>query len=201
MANINSILSKLSESLNSKAQAMEEKFKRIDADNSGSLSLTEFKELIYMHFTKTEITQQEILTIMRYFDSDGSGNIAFNEFSTKIKQAGGNFEMKTSYNEHKYEEKVNDASAQDLEKENQLFALQFFKKVVKGKRSRMIQAFRMADDQLAATISTDAVVEIMSTQVNVKDVDARRVCTLVFGDAKKISYESYMKLLDSVDCS
>merc|ERR1712216_1116783 len=112
----------------------------------------------------------------RYFDTDGSGNIAFKEFAEKI-----------------------DASAQDTEKEQQDMALGFFKKVVKGKKNRMIQAYRMADDQLASQVSRKAVEEIMANVIGVKAVDARRVCTKFFGEADVIPYTSFLKLLTYVE--
>jgi len=202
MANINAILVKLTRAMNSQSNSMEAAFREVDVDRSGSISMAEFKELLGRFFTEREITQQEILTIMRYFDEDGSGNIAFKEFSDKIMGHGndsmGQLVMTEAYNVEKYEQKVSDASAQDTEKEQQTMAMGFFKKVVKGKKNRMIQAYRMADDQLASQVSRQAVEEIMANVIGVKAVDARRVCMEFFGEVEMVTFGSFLKLLQFV---
>lgn len=201
MANINAILQKLFKQLHKQAMSMEDAFRKIDVDGSGSISLDEFKNLLSSSFSSTEITRQEVLTIMRYFDADGSGSISYDEFFLKIEESGNSgakYRMKEAYNVEKYEQKVSDSSEADLEKQQQMKAMQYFKKVVKGKKNRMIQAYRMADDQLASLVARAAVEEIMSNVIGMKVVDARRVCEEYFGGASAVKYSDYIRLLEFV---
>jgi len=195
MANIDTILTKMRSVFSDKSRSMESAFREMDEDGSGAITVVEFKQLISRHFSPTEITEQEMLTVMRFFDSDNSGTISFNEFAKKIRSDGGELKMDTSINVEAYAEKVNDAVYQDFEKQNELKAAAYFDEIVAGQRSRMLQAFRIADFNVTDSIPTHKVVAIMSEVLSMAPVDGKRVCKHKFGDTEAISLTQFKSIL------
>merc|ERR1719399_2255947 len=108
MANIDAVLAKFSSAMYSQMKDMKAAFERIDSDGTGQISFAEFKKLVGHFFKPSEVTEQEMLTIMRNFDSDANGSLSFDEFAGKIAEAaahGGQFQrMESSFNESKYAE-------------------------------------------------------------------------------------------------
>jgi len=212
MANIGVILKKLTRLFKHLDPARE--FQKHDTDNSGVISRVEFEEMIYQHITATEITKQEILTIMRFFDSDGSGSIGKAEFLSQMDSAKASDHIIESFNveTENYSDKTDAVDEEDLEQQKRVAALGFFKKKAKGKRAQMIQYYRMADVKLQESITTEAVVDIMHTLLAIEKRDAERVCKEFFGDkhtSKVVSsahsqlavsvvpFHAYLELLDS----
>ena len=65
-----------------RATDLEGFFKRMDKDNNGYLSVNEFRDAVQeMGF---QLTEQEIITIVRRYDLDGDGSISYPEFCTAV---------------------------------------------------------------------------------------------------------------------
>jgi Ca2+-binding EF-hand superfamily protein len=53
-------------------------FKRFDTDRSGSLSIPEFRQAV--RSLQIDLTEQELLTVMRHYDYDKDGKVQYGEF-------------------------------------------------------------------------------------------------------------------------
>jgi len=62
-------------------------FKLLDKDNSGSLNKTELEEGLnnFMRGFKVLLAKQEIVSLFKYFDADGSNSITYDEFLRGIR--------------------------------------------------------------------------------------------------------------------
>lgn len=197
MANINKILAKLGSLLYDGTKSMEEKFKKTDVDNSGEICQDEFRSLILQCMGRNTLTEQEILTLMRFFDSDGSGKISFKEFCEKIELGHGEFEMTKSVDLGKYESKLKDVELQDIESQYRVKAMKYFKKIVEDRMGDMKQAFRMADGAFNNKLSAGKVVQVMCSVLGMEPIDARRVLVSSFGsDTRDVTFEQFVALCE-----
>lgn len=82
MADIKETIRKLRNILEKRHTKISDSFRKIDTDKSGSISIEEFRQLFYDF--NIELCEQEIITIMRYFDKNNDGQISYQEFLDKI---------------------------------------------------------------------------------------------------------------------
>eukprot|EP00924_Labyrinthula_sp_SR-Ha-C_P015444 augustus_masked-scaffold_84-processed-gene-0.37-mRNA-1 protein AED:0.90 eAED:0.90 QI:0/-1/0/1/-1/1/1/0/616 len=73
------------EKLQNAGENLRNLFRKFDADKSGSLTFTEFRDLL-KHFNLI-LTEGEIAEIMSKYDSDREGTIDYNEFCERIENA------------------------------------------------------------------------------------------------------------------
>jgi len=135
--NMATIITKLRAMLLSKSNGLRKAFEDADKDSSGMLDFKEFASII--ETLRLDLSEQEIITIMREFDKDGNGQVSWNEFLKSVLPS----EVETQYkamNEQTWEEiKV---SAEQQEKDE----LDRFRSEMAGSIKRMNyvcdQAFR-----------------------------------------------------------
>jgi len=72
------IITKLRSMLISKSSGLRKAFEIADKDKSGTLDFKEFASII--ENLKLDLSEQEIIAIMRYFDKNGDGQISWSEF-------------------------------------------------------------------------------------------------------------------------
>merc|ERR1712178_98670 len=81
-SDVNSIVDKLKEKFRERNALIRDTFRRYDRDHSGVLNMEEFREAL--HKFNFDVSDQELITIMRRFDPDGDGGIRYNEFCEVI---------------------------------------------------------------------------------------------------------------------
>jgi len=81
-SDVSQIVEKLKEKFRENNTAIRDAFRRHDSDKSGHLSLDEFRQALKKF--NFDVTDQELITIMRRFDPDGDGGIRYNEFCEAI---------------------------------------------------------------------------------------------------------------------
>ena len=195
MANINKILAKLGSVLYENVASLQEQFAKSDLDNSGEICVDEFRGLITSHVGKDVLTAQEILTLMRFFDSDGSGKISYKEFASKIEAGHEKFEMTKSVDLAKYETQLKDVELQDIETQYRAKAVQFFNKIVDDRMGDMKQAFRMADNSFQNKLSAARTCQVMCDVLGMEPIDAERVLISVFGSGvKEVDFEAFVDM-------
>merc|ERR1711959_319684 len=57
-------------------------FRRFDEDHSGSLNMAEFRKALRKF--NFDVSDQELISIMRKFDPDGDGSIKYEEFCKSV---------------------------------------------------------------------------------------------------------------------
>jgi len=81
-SDVNIIVEKLKEKFREQSVLIRDTFRRFDRDHSGSLNMAEFREVLNkFHF---DVTDQELITIMRKFDPNGDGSIRYDEFCASV---------------------------------------------------------------------------------------------------------------------
>merc|ERR1711959_34862 len=81
-SDVQSIVDKLKEKFLEQNVAIRDTFRRFDRDHSGVLNMDEFREALRKF--NFDVSDQELITIMRKFDPDGDGGIRYNEFCEVI---------------------------------------------------------------------------------------------------------------------
>jgi len=77
-SDVSAIVEKLKEKFIQDNALIRDSFRRFDRDHSGVLNMDEFREALRKF--NFDVTDQELITIMRRFDPDGDGGIRYNEF-------------------------------------------------------------------------------------------------------------------------
>jgi Ca2+-binding EF-hand superfamily protein len=77
-SDVSAIVEKLKEKFIADNALIRDTFRRYDRDHSGVLNMDEFREALRKF--NFDVTDQELITIMRRFDPDGDGGIRYNEF-------------------------------------------------------------------------------------------------------------------------
>merc|ERR1712159_19944 len=81
-SDVSSIVDKLKEKLPEQNALIRDTFRRYDRDHSGVLNMDEFREALRKF--NFDVTDQELITIMRKFDPDGDGSIRYDEFCASV---------------------------------------------------------------------------------------------------------------------
>jgi Ca2+-binding EF-hand superfamily protein len=120
-SDVQSIVDKLKEKFLEQNVAIRDTFRRFDRDHSGVLNMDEFREALRKF--NFDVSDQELITIMRKFDPDGDGGIRYNEFCEVIlpedykevdHSSGGQIMHGENKRHHEAEEAAKDqAAAQD----------------------------------------------------------------------------------------
>merc|ERR1711988_730477 len=81
-SDVTAIVEKLKEKFREQAVLIRDTFRRVDEDHSGSLNMAEFKQALRKF--NFDVTDQELISIMRKFDPDGDGSIRYDEFCASV---------------------------------------------------------------------------------------------------------------------
>ncbi|RNF17292.1 uncharacterized protein Tco025E_04880 [Trypanosoma conorhini] len=85
-SNINRIVRKLRAMLTSKQTGLVEAFRAADEANKGGLQMDVFLEI--MQRLQLDLSEQEILSILRYFDKHGESYVSYEEFVARVMPEG-----------------------------------------------------------------------------------------------------------------
>jgi len=81
-SDVNSIVEKLKEKFRESSVLIRDAFRRFDRDHSGALNMAEFRDALRQF--NFDVTDQELITIMRKFDPNGDGSIRYDEFCATV---------------------------------------------------------------------------------------------------------------------
>merc|ERR1712159_870830 len=81
-SDVTAIVEKLKEKFREQSVLIRDTFRRVDEDHSGTLSMSEFKQALKKF--NFDVTDQELISIMRKFDPDGDGSIRYDEFCASV---------------------------------------------------------------------------------------------------------------------
>jgi Ca2+-binding EF-hand superfamily protein len=76
------IFAKLKDKISERSESIRKAFRSCDNDRSGGLSMDEFRNIC--HTYNFDLSDQEIISVMRKFDSNGDGVVRYNEFCDAI---------------------------------------------------------------------------------------------------------------------
>jgi len=81
-SDVTAIVEKLKEKFKEQAVLIRDTFRRVDDDHSGTLNMAEFRKALKKF--NFDVTDQELISIMRKFDPDGDGSIRYDEFCASV---------------------------------------------------------------------------------------------------------------------
>jgi len=81
-SDVSGIVDKLKEKFLEQSDKIRETFRRFDEDKSGMLNMEEFRRVLQRF--NFDVSDQELITIMRKFDPDGDGGIRYVEFCDTV---------------------------------------------------------------------------------------------------------------------
>ena len=176
-------------------------FRAVDTDNSGFITMGELEALLYRYFSQSELTKQEVLTIMRYFDRDRSGKIDYQEFVDKINNPDvDNFAVGGA--DAGYGDVVAAAEFEDVETKNTKKSVDHFHKKAKmgEPQAKLLQMFRVGDDQLTGQLPFRKVFGLLVDVTGLAQSDAERVMDYYFPGmrrtpTKAITYSQFSNMI------
>eukprot|EP00658_Telonema_sp_P-2_P075373 TRINITY_DN648_c0_g1_i10.p2 TRINITY_DN648_c0_g1~~TRINITY_DN648_c0_g1_i10.p2 ORF type:complete len:330 (-),score=111.01 TRINITY_DN648_c0_g1_i10:476-1465(-) len=112
------IVEKIKDKFREQSAMIRKTFRSIDKDHSGSLDMAEFK-LVLKKFN-FDLTDQEVISVMRKFDPDNDGSVRYDEFCqsvieddyTAVEERGGGQVLHGKHNHKIQEEKQAEAQKQ-----------------------------------------------------------------------------------------
>jgi Ca2+-binding EF-hand superfamily protein len=81
-SDVTEIVNKLKVKFNEQSVLIRDTFRKFDKDHSGSLNMAEFRDILRKF--NFEVSDQELITIMRKFDPNGDGSINYDEFCKNV---------------------------------------------------------------------------------------------------------------------
>lgn len=207
MANIKVILRKLLRMLGNESGPIEEVFNTVDKDGSGFITMGELEELLGRYFNSCELTKQEVLTIMRFFDKDKSGKIEIAEFVGRIRNPNFDDDEARSFFQSgadhttDYEKVVKGAQVMDVAAQETEKSLDYFhkSKAKPSEQPKLLQMFRITDKSMTGNLYTRRVKQdLLITQAGLSPMDAERVMKYYFPYNKPedpISYCAFNAML------
>lgn len=81
-SDVSAIVTRLKEKFREQAVLIRDTFRRVDEDHSGTLNMSEFRRALKKF--NFDVSDQELISIMRKFDPDGDGSIRYDEFCASV---------------------------------------------------------------------------------------------------------------------
>jgi len=81
-SDVTEIVNKLKTKFREQSVLIRDTFRKFDKDHSGSLNMAEFRDILRKF--NFEVSDQELITIMRKFDPNGDGSINYDEFCKNV---------------------------------------------------------------------------------------------------------------------
>lgn len=83
-AEVSRIITKLVTKLRAYSTQLRRTFRQADLDKNNRITLPELRNMLRMYFTADDLTDQEVLTVLHYFDRDRNGSIDYGEFAAVV---------------------------------------------------------------------------------------------------------------------
>lgn len=212
-SDINKIVRRIQAMLQSKQTGLAEAFRLADENHRGGLDMEVF--LSIMDRLKLNVSEQEILTVLRYFDRNNESYVSYEEVACRIMPEGAAIAQDDRPWEVIYQENlgketatfVNDPKeAEEKERENcrNLYAAQGAKEFLElydQRRQLFMKEFHAitdyAKDSLIGKDEFKMCVRAKLVLSSISDVQLSALTTKVFPDvAPRITYEEFMRLLN-----
>jgi Ca2+-binding EF-hand superfamily protein len=81
-SDVSAIVEKLKDKFRESSVLIRDSFRRFDRDHSGALNMAEFRDALRQF--NFDVSDQELITIMRKFDPNGDGSIRYDEFCSSV---------------------------------------------------------------------------------------------------------------------
>ncbi|KAL0480787.1 EF-hand domain-containing family member efhc2 [Acrasis kona] len=203
-ADLEQVLHRLRENVLLKNSRLKDAFRAVDTDSSGKISLNEFRTVI--NKLQMNVSEQEVITIMRSFDSDGDGCLNYNEFSECIQpsdfrnpELDGRIVFKTNTDaSHKQHLQNAEDESNNAVLEQRVFKM--FMTKIENRRLLFQDTFRVLSDR-----SVDGMIgepELKKAvcgnmQMNISDEEVAALARRFFPKNKKrISYIDFIKIVE-----
>jgi len=118
---LQAVLQKIREAMRQQFPLVRDIFRRFDTDHNGVLALNEFKQLLQKF--GFQLSEEEVLIIMRHFDLRKDGQVSYNEFCDVLLDEDFTADMLStkpaleSYHDENYESRAHDKSYERVETE------------------------------------------------------------------------------------
>merc|ERR1712159_57745 len=170
-SDVSAIFEKLKDKLRESSASIRKAFRECDGDASGYLSMDEFRKICHMY--NFDLSDQELISVMRKFDKNYDGVVKYNEFCdavleedyTKVEAHEGG---QVLHGENVYtsaENKIEQGKV--LEEENSRRQERLMQMVnamrvhLHDKREPIAQIFQQADEHQDGQVSTECFVQIL----------------------------------------
>merc|ERR1712072_453373 len=81
-SDVTAIVEKMKDKFREQSVLIRKTFRNIDKDHSGALDMQEFKQVLKKF--NFDLTDQEIISVMRKFDPNGDGSVRYDEFCANV---------------------------------------------------------------------------------------------------------------------
>merc|ERR1711988_104053 len=183
-SDVNTIVEKLKDKFRESSVLIRDAFRRFDRGHSGALNMAEFRDALKQF--NFDVTDQELITIMRKFDPNGDGSIRYDEFCATVLEddykeveahQGGQImhgeNPHTSFEKHKEEkEKEAEERTQKQGRLNELLGA--FREQLFPYKDQIQPLFAQADVNSDGHVDYDGfkqVLEQIGVQVDEKDME------------------------------
>lgn len=210
-SNINSIAHKIQAMLMSSQTGLGDAFYTADKDGNGAL---DYKEMVaMMRDLGLELSEQEVLTVLRYFDRNGDAYISYEEFVSRMMPEGSTIgqddrDWKTIHSEMVNEEhdklSTHDKVALQkakVETTTAAYGARAFMEAYNNRRALFHQEFKFIcdyswDEKISEKEFRTCVVDKLHLDLNDAQVDA--LCAKLFpSGARRVTYEEFIRLINS----
>jgi Ca2+-binding EF-hand superfamily protein len=195
-ADLDGVVKRLRQVLSARSVKLRDSFRSVDRDHSGKISLEEFRDTV--NSLQLDISEQEVITIMRHFDKDSDGSIDYAEFCdmvapTKINSPS--VEQSRSFAVPPSKESSSESSEVDEAR-----ALKLFKQKIENRRLLFQDTFRiMSDRSVDGMIGEPELKKAVNDhmKLNLSDEEVAALARKFFPKNKKrISYIDFIKIVE-----
>jgi Ca2+-binding EF-hand superfamily protein len=207
IADANKILKKLREMILAKHVRLRDAFRSIDTDHSGSITFEEFRVLC--RSLNMELIDQEIITLMRYFDRDHDGLIGYADFCDVVLPSNDYASGKAEILDAASLEAMTEAQKMEMEhkqKAMQMAAFKTFRARFEQRRLFYMDAFRIATDASPdSRIGRDELLHVIRRTMKLdasllKDSEFEALSGAFFSNGRdRIDLADFFKIIDGTD--
>ena len=210
-SNINTVAHKLQAMLMSAESGLAEAFNKADANASGTIDFGEFKAIVAaLHL---DLSDQEILTLLRHFDRNGDSYITYDEFVARMMPEGSQIgkdprswreiHRDTVNDEH---DKLNTEDKVALQKAKvdtmtAAYAARSFSEQYQARRTLFLQEFKFIcdyshDEKISEKEFRMCVVDKLKLDLSPVQVDTLAAKLFPPG-SRRITYDEFVRLINS----
>ncbi|KAK7201769.1 EF-hand domain pair (DUF1126) [Novymonas esmeraldas] len=212
-SDINKIVRKMQAMLQSSTTGLAEAFRLADEDRRGGLDMAVF--LSIMSRLRLDLTEQEILTVLRYFDKNNESYVSYEEVASRIMPEGGAVASDGRSWEAIYQETADHATtsfvndpkeAEEKERQSRESAAAArgaaeFLELYHQRRQLFMKEFHAITDYAKdSRIGADEYKMCVRRKLDLSSISDEEMCALavkLFPDvAPRVTYEEFMRLLN-----